>query len=162
PNELESLLRIYDIDSSSLPPRLQALLLTNVPMNIQRLRNVLTTESMDLPSPSMLPTRDLSALMKSQSLAAPQANPVASHITDLRRARLPAGGLPVASIPAAMAAMLPYELVASQRMDLNRPFGNGYDDNNNGIVDEPGEAETQTWNTAAAGTPGTFNGYPPD
>lgn len=36
--------------------------------------------------------------------------------------------------------LLPPEVLAGYKMDLNRPFGNGADDNGNGIVDEPIEA----------------------
>ncbi len=42
--------------------------------------------------------------------------------------------------------MLPPELVAGVRFDLNRPFGNGYDDNGNGVVDEPTYSEFTTAN----------------
>ena len=33
--------------------------------------------------------------------------------------------------------LLPPEILAGLKMNLNRPFGNGRDDNNNGVVDEP-------------------------
>src|SRR5262249_20755692 len=36
--------------------------------------------------------------------------------------------------------MLAPEVIAGRKMDLNRPFGDGRDNNNNGIVDEPAEA----------------------
>jgi len=36
--------------------------------------------------------------------------------------------------------MLAPELLAGKRMDLNRPFGDGRDDNGNGVVDDPMEA----------------------
>ena len=35
--------------------------------------------------------------------------------------------------------MMPMELADGLRLDINRPFGNGRDDNYNGVVDEPGE-----------------------
>src|SRR5690606_13136528 len=37
------------------------------------------------------------------------------------------------------------EMLAGLKLDLNRPFGNGRDDNNNGVVDEPGEDEGAFW-----------------
>jgi hypothetical protein len=36
--------------------------------------------------------------------------------------------------------LLAPEVIAGQKMDLNRPFGDGEDNNNNGVVDEPAEA----------------------
>ena len=36
------------------------------------------------------------------------------------------------------------ELLAGLKMNVNRPFGNGWDDNNNGIVDEPAEANIES------------------
>ncbi|MCI0331954.1 MAG: hypothetical protein L0228_01860 [Planctomycetes bacterium] len=39
-----------------------------------------------------------------------------------------------------MAQLLAPELIAGKRMDLNRPFGDGRDNNNNGVVDDPLEA----------------------
>ena len=38
-----------------------------------------------------------------------------------------------------LAAMIPFELRRGLKMDLNRPFGDGIDNDANGIVDEPGE-----------------------
>jgi len=38
-----------------------------------------------------------------------------------------------------MRKLLPRDLAAGRRLDINRPLGNGRDDNNNGVVDEPGE-----------------------
>ena len=41
-----------------------------------------------------------------------------------------------------VSALLPKEMIAGLRMDLNRPFGNGIDDNGNQIIDESEEAAT--------------------
>ncbi|MFP6671366.1 MAG: hypothetical protein VB857_08125, partial [Pirellulaceae bacterium] len=40
---------------------------------------------------------------------------------------------------------LPPELQLGLRWDINQPFGNGRDDNNNRIIDEPQEAAVETW-----------------
>ena len=37
--------------------------------------------------------------------------------------------------------LLDPDIVAGHRMDLNRPFGNGQDDNGNGMIDEPAESD---------------------
>ncbi|MCH2119003.1 MAG: hypothetical protein MK161_15025, partial [Pirellulales bacterium] len=42
--------------------------------------------------------------------------------------------------------LLAPEVLAGHRMDLNRPFGNGQDDNGNGVVDDPGEVGERLWN----------------
>src|SRR5258708_30807168 len=36
--------------------------------------------------------------------------------------------------------LLAPEVIAGKKMDLNRPFGNGRDDNGDGVVDDPLEA----------------------
>ncbi len=68
-----------------------------------------------------------------------------------------------------IAELLPPEVIAGQRFDLNRPFGNGRDDNPaNNIVDEPGEAEAAFWNpsnanlTTATMTAAGFTTFVPD
>ena len=40
--------------------------------------------------------------------------------------------------------MVPWEIWHGQRLNVNRLLGNGRDDNGNGVVDEPAEAETTT------------------
>ena len=39
--------------------------------------------------------------------------------------------------PATMRQLVGPELLSGLKMDLNRPFGNGIDDNGNGVIDEP-------------------------
>jgi hypothetical protein len=124
--ELERILRLYDVDANLLPDRLRVLLDTGVTLPITRGR--ITTDSFDLPSPSFLAPSEVRA-----------ANPATSgsqHIVDLLHTRYPA--LTVAQI----STLLPGEVVSGLRLDVNRPFGNGRDDNNNGVVDEPAEASS--------------------
>ena len=42
--------------------------------------------------------------------------------------------------PYTQGGMLAPEVLAGRKMNLNRPFGDGRDNNNNGTVDEPEEA----------------------
>ena len=49
---------------------------------------------------------------------------------------------PVPVDPVAYAELFPLEFKRAQAMDLNRPFGNGIDDNDNGSIDEPSELLT--------------------
>jgi hypothetical protein len=46
---------------------------------------------------------------------------------------------PAARLRIIMRQILAPELAAGVRLNVNRPFGNGRDDNGNGVVDEPGE-----------------------
>ena len=66
----------------------------------------------------------------------------------IQRNRIERGQLPfnlsdpadVAQLNAISEQLLPPEVLAGQKMDLNRPFGDGRDNNGNGLVDEPIEA----------------------
>ncbi len=150
--ELETLLRAYDLDALSLNSRLAQLLdptyTTVVPPNplatwIGTLRNQVTTDSWDLPVPGILPTRDM------RSGTGATQTYLAFSPVDLIAARLAAGGGTVAT---QLPKLVPPELLNGTRYDINRPFGNGLDDNNNGIVDEYGE-----YSNGEGGWTGVFN-----
>lgn len=132
--ELERLLRMYDIDSRSLPPRLYALLSSmqvgSAKLQADPWRNQsITTDSFDPPSPSVLaPTAFRSQLAGNGYRA--------FGITDLVRAKLQSTGVAANGMDAEIANLLAPELIAGIRMDINQPFGNGRDDNNNNLVDE--------------------------
>ncbi len=57
---------------------------------------------------------------------------------------------PAAAIDTEISRLLPPELVAGVRMDINQPFGNGRDDNGNGIVDDQAESANEALNAAVA------------
>ncbi len=172
-DELEALLRAYDADGGTLLNRLtlHAPSLFNNP----RLRNIVTTDSWDLPVPGLpltfdaaktdLPVRNIAAF---DFVAPGQA-----QVVDLLRAALArqdTASFPSATItpappnpfdpvgllnppPAASAAvdrdrtrlnlavaqLLPPDVAAGLKFDLNRPLGNGRDDNLNNVIDEPSE-----------------------
>ncbi|MCH2114401.1 MAG: hypothetical protein MK171_05770 [Pirellulales bacterium] len=44
-----------------------------------------------------------------------------------------------------MLKLLPHDLADGLRLDINRPVGNNRDDDNNGVVDDPGEQESSFW-----------------
>ena len=155
--ELERILRAYDIDASALPLRLQTFLAAG------DMARTVTTDSFDLPSPGILPTADIITTLRAQNYQNPGRLPTSLHIVDLLRAKLIVGrGYPtntalnatqVNQINSDIATMLPPELVAGVRFDLNRPFGNGVDDDGNNVVDEPSEYNTSkelpaTWTSA--------------
>ncbi len=155
--ELERVLRPFDRDSSNLPSRLYDLTYDGGlgrSVFIDR-RHCVTTESWDVPSPGVsMPKVLRGALGRSTR-----------HATDL----LAAWGVSVDQYH----LLFPPELLANLRMDVNRPFGNGIDNNGNFIVDEPGEQSadqitmyTRPGSTASApldhdndGSPGVAKPY---
>ena len=92
------------------------------------MRHIVTTDSFDLPSPGVLAPSEVRANPLYSATSASQT------ILDLLLLRNPA------LTSAQIAQLLPNEVIAGLRMDINRPFGNGRDDNNNGVVDDPAEA----------------------
>lgn len=161
PAELECILRQYDADAGSLPSRL-----TSLAPSLKNHRHEITTDSWDLPCPAVqFPKRIADALRKvadggvlpyvppdDHPASLPSSRP--QHITDLflgkleleivrHDATLTTRAAVESALNArkwnAMAALLPKELLLGLRMDLNRPFGNGADDNANNVADEPGE-----------------------
>ncbi len=147
--EIERLLRVYDNDSSGLPDRLRQLVNAGGGPPLAVLRNMVTTDSFDLPVPASVPTREI--------LGGAATVMMSSNVIDLLREKLTQGGLPAASIPAEIPKMLPPEVIAGRKLDLNRPLGNGRDDDGDGVVDEPDESETSFWFAAGMSVPTTFS-----
>jgi hypothetical protein len=144
--ELERLLRYNDADSDTLADRLTTLVgefdRSRLSENNRRL---VTTDSFSLPVPPVL-ARDLQTFKDvyvtgAYSSAFPKNRPL--HVTDLLALRLAQNGLSGASLNSELAKMLAPELVSGTRFDINRPFGNGEDNNGNRVVDEHGPQPTQ-------------------
>lgn len=163
PDELEGLLRWFDIDAQSLPNRLKTLL-PELSKNAANRRRV-TTESWDLPTPALLATseilhglRELGVTSPPQSIAdlvrgkirimdasAHLPNQPIDYTTvslanpqQIQRINLLTRGLLGLSTPTANQSDgfegLSPELLYGQRFDLNRPFGNNTDDSLPGAV----------------------------
>ncbi|QEG34488.1 hypothetical protein [Bythopirellula goksoeyrii] len=162
--EFERLLRAYDIDSPTLPPRLYELLKgnqTTPPINdLNNWRTLLTTDSYDLPEPGFqLPewtSTGMPGLANSDYASVMGRQPVNATFADLIEYRLRAAQDPVwnvatdtpariSALRTQMALLIAPEMMAGLKLNLNRPLGNGRDDNNNGVVDEPGEFEDAGW-----------------
>ncbi len=130
PAELERILRPFDKDAPTLPSRLYNLTLYVPPgeqvgysLLVPR-RHQVTTDSWSLPLPApAMPPQLRSALPARR----------AHHITDLLMAR----GAP----PAVWPQLLPPEVLAGGKLDLNRALGNGRDDNGDGVVDNEAPSE---------------------
>jgi hypothetical protein len=125
--EMERLLRPFDIDSQTLPSRIVQL----APSIFQQgLRNLVTTHSFDLPVLSPQAPPSVRALLANNS------PPTSNSIIDIVNARVTNGG---GQVDTAIQTMLAPELRRGLKMDINRPFGNGADDDNDGAVDDPTE-----------------------
>ncbi len=145
--ELERLLRPYDRDATTLPARLAAIA-TGAAVRYPLQRTTVTTDSWDVPS--------VSSAIPADVMTAGAANPVTllsslkssnvfppRHISDLLKALvMKAGSLASPPSDTEMTLLFAPELLAGRKMDLNRAFGNGRDDNGNGVVDEPDPAES--------------------
>ena len=149
--ELERILRSGDPDSQSLPDRLVRLVPSLV---TDASRRMVTTDSFDLPVPgSLVPydaRRPLGNGLQQRTAPTTQTNRWWSpqyQLTELLRARLQQGmaNLMGASpydlaiqdmVDIEVGRILSPDLLAGMRMNINRPFGNGLDDNGNRVVDE--------------------------
>jgi hypothetical protein len=170
PAELERILRWHDADAAALPDRLIRLApiaFTNptpsLPSDavgrwpyypeIGQMPSLLTTHSYDLPVPSMLFTApDQEFLLKNYRQNTGAVPPMAnSHIGQLVASRIRGDqGNNTYNADLAISQLLAPELIAGEKMNINRPLGNGYDDNGNGVIDEPGETESG-WSALAPG-----------
>ena len=104
----------YDRDTRSLPDRLARLTTPPgemIPALLSR-RHEITTVSSDLPCPPVALTQDLSSGLMGRP----------KHILDLYLAR----GVSTSTTPGS--DMIPREFFRGLRMNLNRPVGNGRDD----------------------------------
>jgi hypothetical protein len=131
--EMETLLRQHDHDASQLPDRLLRFAQhhsssTGSSSSSQQLRRLFTTHSVHIPA-----SHQMIAVEKNAS-----GMPI-NHLTDLMVKRLN-GNLSDSAIAQQLRAMLSPELIGGYALDINRPFGNGRDDNGNGVIDEPMEA----------------------
>ncbi|MDP6442475.1 MAG: hypothetical protein QGG36_24780 [Pirellulaceae bacterium] len=147
--DLEPVLRYNDGDRLNQFSRL----LTTMPYALNRsnrasriLRNSITTHSSDVNSLSAgVPTTKRGAAGNQWPLGTP-TNPTALgslasiNLLDLYIQRLQAGGVPPNFLQREVRRLVPFEIRHGLRFDINRLLGNGVDDNNNQVVDEPLES----------------------
>lgn len=155
--ELERILRAYDVDAAAAPDRLANLGEFLDPARLQQTRNLVTTDSWDLPVPSWnLPSwvnetdgtkMDLDGNTgDNDSFQEVMGRPaVGAGFADLIEYRFRAAngitaGTALTVVQRRATEMLvPHDLANGTKLDINRALGNGRDDNGNGVVDEPGE-----------------------
>jgi hypothetical protein len=159
--ELERVLRMYDPDAGSLPARLMAL--AGVPGD-PAVRNKITTTSFDLPVPAISLPHELAEdpQMWSTNPQFRRLPKTAAEIIEMRvRKALGLAPFPetiidpseMLQLREALRQIVAPELASGGRLNINRPLGNGRDDNGNGVVDEPGEdsaTAAHIWDTTAA------------
>ncbi len=158
--EMERLLRAFDVDAGSLPSRLWELAdqfksgtppSINLP-ELNQWRNLLTTDSYDLPVPNVQVPSWINPADFRTRMGKPATNLTFADLLQYRL-RVELGILdPTTITPAqrtnlrrSMAKLMPFDLADGLRMDINRPLGNGRDDDGNLVVDEPGENEGAYW-----------------
>lgn len=142
PAELEPILRPLDYDVSALPSRLR----DKLDLATQGNARLVTTDSYDPPVPGISVPGELRGLLASANVAN------ARNVAELLAARL---SVSTGNVDAELTKLLAPDLALGLRMDINRPLGNGRDDDHNGIVDEPGESGLEyVWN--AQGNPPAF------
>jgi hypothetical protein len=157
--ELEKVLRIHDADAGSLPPRLALL------SGISRMSNPsdgdlsdrlkITTDQYDLPVPNVSLPSEMEGMLSPD----PQIKRLPRSAAEVFEIRV-RKALGLAPFPAPLAGdptdptteagrvrfilrrIVAPELADGKRLNINRPLGNGYDDNQNGVVDEPLEGDT--------------------
>ena len=133
--EMERLLRPFDMDTASLPSRI-----VRLANSTATLRHALTTHSFDLPVLSPLPPAGIRGTL------ANNAPPVSQSIIDLMNAKVSTTvGMSITPqiVNNAIQDLLAPDLRRGLKMNINRPFGNGADDDNDGAVDDSDEANQQ-------------------
>ncbi len=141
--DLEQLNRAGDLDTLSFAGRLQTLFRTRLQTDFApALMRRFTTHSFDVSSTPEMVFDSQERRQVFGGYTFPYVS-VAGHV----RARLARNGFGSSltadqrnqQLEIQTRLMVPRELRSSQRMDLNRLFGNGKDDDGNGVVDEPAE-----------------------
>ncbi|MDG2183217.1 MAG: hypothetical protein P8L78_16120 [Mariniblastus sp.] len=139
PADLERHLRPFDVDTNVLPRTIPFDSETDSETDANNgivggiprsKRNLITTESWDVP---MIPDNFKAKLISRLPTLAADLGPTAT--------------LPAVNARADQlinAGLFAPELLAGLKMNVNRPLGNGWDDNGNGVVDEPGEANLES------------------
>ena len=156
-DELEAILRGNHWDNDLLPQRLRNLLRTS--LNDKReLSRMLTTLSTSFDHPSAVPPpgNRFPPLNINDPDPPGPGNPSApynspAHLAQVILSRLrlnhlrgvepePAFRNRIATqVNLHLARVIAPELLQGRKLDINRPLGNGFDDNGNGVIDEPAE-----------------------
>lgn len=131
PAELEVALRPFDANTKDLPQHLKLLI-----PEVARVRHLITTESWDVPAPSLAGSK------RWRNGGGGLINHIAQRfsVTNPQEWRL----------------LFSPDVAAGLRLDINRPLGDGLDNNGNRVVDDPAEAiaANDAWPYQTATGPG--------
>jgi hypothetical protein len=142
--DFERILRYNDADAGQLSQRMIPSGIPNYFGNVD-VRRMVTTHSSHIPvsnvsipfelrtihSDTIINQRQFDFFSNLQNNAG-----VGISLLDLYRYRLAAAGVSANNIPNELLKLVPFEILHGQKFDINRWFGNGLDDNGNGVVDE--------------------------
>lgn len=129
--DLERALRFTDKDSAKLSQRLLQVAPTT--MADATRRALFTTSSSHIPVPNV----QWNSTERNNANYLSGADPLNPTVVDLFRTKLRKNGITQEDvINAELEKMVPFEILHGRPFDLNRWFGNGLDDNGNGVVDE--------------------------
>lgn len=133
PSELERILRYYDLDAAQLPGRLERLagVLSGGSTQAALNRRLVTTASYDVPAAVATPTRSVNATGNKEVFRDPLA---------LLRQRLGGSMLSETQI----LSLVDRDFYFGLKMNLNRPLGDGADNNGNNVIDEQDTTEATT------------------
>ncbi|MFN7873723.1 MAG: hypothetical protein ACK5PB_00295 [Pirellula sp.] len=149
--DLEAILRRYDADVQAYPSRLRDMFnkfnlqAPNSYGNVSSINREVTTRSAELRHPPMGAAFKTIKNYGSGDVVAVESG-VPSYIRFIQMlhsqryrnvAYPPSAADDPALTYAAIAELFPMEFSKGLKMDLNRPFGNGFDNNGNGDIDEP-------------------------
>lgn len=160
--ELEALLRRYDADAASLPPRIREVFASAGFTDINNhIYEAVTTRSGELRYPNL--GAALATQVGADRVALHETPSLMRYLQWLhnQRFRYRESNDPLINDPeisyAALTELFSTDFSAGLRMDLNRPFGDGIDnDFPMGQIDDPLELQTMPQVEDAAGTPGAY------
>ncbi|MEI7460500.1 MAG: hypothetical protein WCK15_13900, partial [Pirellula sp.] len=178
--ELEAILLRYEGDSSALPQRLKERLQQIPGYGTQHAINkLITTRSAELRYPNLASAARTTAYYAPAGTPVPAIEkPAASFLQWIkmlhtqryqdRNRTYPKPSAPIADTDdpeltyKAIEELFPMDFTKGLRMDLNRPFGNGYDDDGDGQIDEPNEIyKSSVASTDRMGGPAAIVNGPP-
>jgi hypothetical protein len=160
--ELETLLRRYDADAASLPPRIREVFTRAGFGDINNhIYEAVTTRSGELRYPNI--GAALSTQVGTDRVILHETPSLLRYLQWLhnQRYRVRESNDPLVNDPevsyAALTELFSTDFSAGLRMDLNRPFGDGVDsDSPLGQIDDPLELQNMPQVEDAAGTPGAY------
>ncbi|MEY4179041.1 MAG: hypothetical protein RLY70_2615, partial [Planctomycetota bacterium] len=143
--DFERLLRHNDADAPQLSQRMMQTGAAPNFFGISEVRRMVTTLSAHIPVSNASIPFELRTVHSDTNINQRQFNYFSNYqnnaglgvsLLDLYRYRLAAAGVLATNIPNELFKLVPFEILHGQKFDINRWFGNGLDDNGNGVVDE--------------------------